>query len=67
MAHSLLTSQYKTTIPEEVRRNLGALPGDILSWEALGDLVQITVVKPISSPHQTLQKPGFDEPAPRWG
>lgn len=47
MAQSLLSQQYKTTIPEEVRERLGASPGDILHWEVTGNRVEITIVQPV--------------------
>ena len=33
MAQSTITSKNQTTVPRDIRRKLGAGPGDVLHWE----------------------------------
>jgi AbrB family looped-hinge helix DNA binding protein len=46
MTKSTLTVKYQTTIPKEVRRKLGVVPGDVLTWEVVGDRVQVAAPEP---------------------
>lgn len=41
MTQSTLTSDYQTTIPEEVRQKLGLRPQDVLLWEVVGEDVRV--------------------------
>lgn len=46
MTKSTVTVKYQTTVPKEVRKKLGVGPGDVLTWEVLGDRVQVTAAEP---------------------
>jgi AbrB family looped-hinge helix DNA binding protein len=46
MSQSTLTVKYQTTVPKEVRKSLGARPGDLLQWEVVGDCVRVKAGKP---------------------
>jgi hypothetical protein len=43
MAKSTITSKGQTTVPREIREQLGVGPGDVLSWESCAGSVQVTV------------------------
>lgn len=46
MSKSTITVKYQTTVPKEVRKKLGVVPGDILTWEVVGDRVQVAAAEP---------------------
>lgn len=46
MAKSTITVKYQTTVPKEVRKRLGVMPGDVLTWEVVGDRVQVAAAEP---------------------
>lgn len=41
LATSRITAQGQISVPSEVRRRLGLVPGSSLEWEALGDTVTV--------------------------
>jgi len=41
MARSTITSKGQTTVPVEIRRKLGPVPGDVLHWELREGTVRI--------------------------
>lgn len=43
MPKSTITSKGQTTVPREVRHQLGVRPGDVLQWETVGGSVRVTV------------------------
>jgi len=43
MAKSTITSKGQTTVPRQVRNQLGLGPGDVLQWETVGNSVRVTV------------------------
>ncbi|HEX9940617.1 MAG TPA: AbrB/MazE/SpoVT family DNA-binding domain-containing protein [Thermoanaerobaculia bacterium] len=43
MTKSRITVKYQTTVPKEVREQLGVGPSDVLQWEVLGDHARVTV------------------------
>ena len=43
MAKSTITSKGQTTVPRDIRRELGIGPGDTLRWELQGSAVRVTV------------------------
>lgn len=43
---SAITVKYQTTVPKEVRKKLGVAPGDVLTWEVVGDRVQVAAAEP---------------------
>ncbi|HEY9420540.1 MAG TPA: hypothetical protein VIW92_03930 [Thermoanaerobaculia bacterium] len=42
MRKSTITVKYQTTVPKEVREQLGVGPSDLLQWEMAGDHVRVT-------------------------
>jgi AbrB family looped-hinge helix DNA binding protein len=45
MPKSTITSKGQTTVPRQVREQLGVGPGDTLRWETLGSSVRVTVAE----------------------
>jgi len=45
MAKSTMTSKGQTTVPRQIREQLGLVPGDTLRWETCGSSVQVTVAR----------------------
>lgn len=45
MPKSTITSKGQTTVPREVRKQLGVGAGDTLRWETVGNTVQVTVAE----------------------
>lgn len=43
MPKSTITSKGQTTIPSEIRERLAVGPGDVLSWERVGDTIRVSV------------------------
>jgi AbrB family looped-hinge helix DNA binding protein len=43
MPKSTITSKGQTTVPRQVREQLGVGPGDTLRWETVGNSVHVTV------------------------
>jgi AbrB family looped-hinge helix DNA binding protein len=43
MPKSTITSKGQTTVPRQVRQQLGVGPGDILQWETVGSSIRVTV------------------------
>lgn len=41
MVQSSITARYRTTIPKEVRENLGVRPHDVLQWEIVDGYVRV--------------------------
>jgi AbrB family looped-hinge helix DNA binding protein len=46
MTKSTITVKCQTTVPKKVRKKLGVGPGDVLTWEVLGDRVQVVADEP---------------------
>ena len=42
MAKSTLTSKYQTTVPRQIREQLGLCPGNVLCWEIVGGSARVT-------------------------
>jgi antitoxin (DNA-binding transcriptional repressor) of toxin-antitoxin stability system len=45
MAKSTLTGNYQTTVPREVREELGIEPGDVLHWRVIGGQARVVPAK----------------------
>jgi AbrB family looped-hinge helix DNA binding protein len=49
LATSRITQQGQISIPAEVRRRLGLVPGSVIEWDAQGDLIIVRRVGTFSS------------------
>jgi len=48
---SRITSKAQTTVPKEVRKALGAGPGDVLAYEIEGRRITVRKLQPIERAH----------------
>jgi antitoxin PrlF len=49
LAHSKVTSQGQISVPAEIRKRLGVVPGSILEWDQEGDKIVVRNQKRYSS------------------
>ena len=62
MARSTITVKHQTTVPKEIRQQLGVGPSDVLQWEVVGDHVLVTAATPAFLALQGIFKVGPGDP-----
>jgi AbrB family looped-hinge helix DNA binding protein len=65
IAQSKLTSQGQISVPAEVRRKLGLVPGSVLEWDEEDGTVVVRRVGQFSSEDIRAALFGAEEPQPR--